>query len=38
MTDQQMYVLAGLMCLVPHFEPRVSLVLGALFLCLGLIV
>jgi hypothetical protein len=37
MTDQQMYVFAGLMCLVPHFEPRVSLVLGALFLCIGVL-
>ena len=38
MSDQQMYVFAGLMCLVPHFHPRVSLVLGVMFLCLGLIV
>ncbi len=37
MSDQQMYALAGLVCVVPHLHPRVSVVLGAMFLCLALV-
>lgn len=37
MTDKQMFVLAGLICFVPHFHPRVSLVLGLIFMFLGLV-
>lgn len=32
-----MYALAGLVCVVPHLHPRVSLVLGAMFLFLAVV-